>query len=165
MRLSKRARGIAVGSHGSLLRRVGAVAAVLALIEAALVAEAPSVGASGTVTITAIQGPSAISTVLPMAVEGAVTSPSLNAAFTDTNALSPPLPGRAPAWRAADGHVHRGPDHHGVSHPSQHRQPANRSTGRRRPAGGPLSGRGASDLQWDRRDQYERGRTHSDGCV
>ena len=82
---------MAVGSHGLLLRRIGAAATELALIAAALVAEAPSAVAAGTVTITSIQGPSASSTVLPAAVEGAVTNTSLDAVFTDTNALRPAL--------------------------------------------------------------------------
>src|SRR5437660_4326657 len=46
---------------------------------------------SGTVTITAIQGPSTLSTAVPIASEGSIASPSLNATFTDTNALLPAL--------------------------------------------------------------------------
>jgi|GEM_PF-6827127 len=46
---------------------------------------------SGTVTITAIQGPSTLSAAVPVATEGSVASPSLNATFTDTNALLPTL--------------------------------------------------------------------------
>src|SRR5690348_12174999 len=44
---------------------------------------------SGTVTITSIQGPSTTSAAVPVAVEGQAASPSLNAAFTDTNAVAP----------------------------------------------------------------------------
>jgi hypothetical protein len=44
---------------------------------------------SGTVTITSIQGPSTTSAAVPVATEGALASPSLNAIFTDTNASSP----------------------------------------------------------------------------
>jgi hypothetical protein len=44
---------------------------------------------SGTVTIASIQGPSTTSTVVPAATEGQVASPSINAAFTDTNAVAP----------------------------------------------------------------------------
>jgi hypothetical protein len=44
---------------------------------------------SGTVTITAIQGPDTLSAVVPVATEGQLASPSLNATFTDTNAVTP----------------------------------------------------------------------------
>jgi hypothetical protein len=44
---------------------------------------------NGTVTITAIQGPDTLSATVPAAVEGTLASPSLNASFTDTNAVSP----------------------------------------------------------------------------
>jgi hypothetical protein len=44
---------------------------------------------SSTVTITSIQGPSTLSAAVPAAVEGALASPSLNAVFTDTNAVTP----------------------------------------------------------------------------
>src|SRR5579871_3468069 len=44
---------------------------------------------SGTVTITSIQGPSSTSPAVSQATEGAVAVPSLNATFTDTNALPP----------------------------------------------------------------------------
>jgi hypothetical protein len=44
---------------------------------------------SGTVTISSIQGPSTTSTVVPAATEGQPASPSINAAFTDTNAVAP----------------------------------------------------------------------------
>lgn len=44
---------------------------------------------SGTVTITAIQGPSTKSATVPSATEGQVANPSINAAFTDTNAVTP----------------------------------------------------------------------------
>ncbi len=44
---------------------------------------------SGTVTITSIQGPSTTSAIVPAATEGQVANPSINAAFTDTNAVSP----------------------------------------------------------------------------
>jgi hypothetical protein len=44
---------------------------------------------SGTVTITAIQGPSTTSTTVPEATEGQIANPSINAAFTDTNAVAP----------------------------------------------------------------------------
>ncbi len=44
---------------------------------------------SGTVTITAIQGPSTTSATVPAATEGQLASPSINAAFTDTNAVAP----------------------------------------------------------------------------
>jgi hypothetical protein len=45
--------------------------------------------ASGTVTITAIQGPTPNSPTVPVAVEGQPASPAINATFTDTNAVSP----------------------------------------------------------------------------
>jgi hypothetical protein len=41
------------------------------------------------VTITAIQGPDTLSAAVPVATEGALASPSLNATFTDTNAVTP----------------------------------------------------------------------------
>lgn len=44
---------------------------------------------SGTVTITSIQGPSTTSATVPAATEGQLVSPSINAAFTDTNAVTP----------------------------------------------------------------------------
>jgi hypothetical protein len=44
---------------------------------------------SGTVTITSLQGPSTTSTVVPAATEGALATPSINASFTDTNAVTP----------------------------------------------------------------------------
>jgi hypothetical protein len=44
---------------------------------------------SGTVTITSILGPSTTSTVVPAATEGQAANPSINAAFTDTNAVAP----------------------------------------------------------------------------
>jgi hypothetical protein len=44
---------------------------------------------SGTVTITSLQGPSTTSAAVPVAAEGALASPSLQAAFTDTNAVTP----------------------------------------------------------------------------
>jgi hypothetical protein len=44
---------------------------------------------SGTVTITSIQGPSSTSATVPIATEGAPAAPSLNATFTDTNAVAP----------------------------------------------------------------------------
>jgi hypothetical protein len=44
---------------------------------------------SGTVTITALQGPSTTSTAVPVATEGALASPSVNATFSDTNAVAP----------------------------------------------------------------------------
>ncbi len=46
---------------------------------------------TGTVTITFIQGPSSTSTTVPIATEGVLTAPSLNATFTDTNAVAPGL--------------------------------------------------------------------------
>src|SRR5271166_3070672 len=44
---------------------------------------------SGTVTITSVQGPSSTSTAVPIATEGMPATPSINATFTDTNALAP----------------------------------------------------------------------------
>lgn len=44
---------------------------------------------SGTVTITSIQGPSSTSTLVPAATEGQLANPSINAAFTDSNAVTP----------------------------------------------------------------------------
>jgi hypothetical protein len=44
---------------------------------------------TGSVTITAIQGPDTLSAFVPVAIEGKLASPSLNATFTDTNAVSP----------------------------------------------------------------------------
>jgi hypothetical protein len=44
---------------------------------------------SGSVTITSVQGPSTTSTAVPAATEGQVASPSINAVFTDTNAVAP----------------------------------------------------------------------------
>jgi hypothetical protein len=44
---------------------------------------------AGTVTITSLLGPSTLSAVVPAAIEGSLASPSLNATFTDTNALAP----------------------------------------------------------------------------
>jgi hypothetical protein len=44
---------------------------------------------SGTVTITALQGPDTLSAAVPVATEGTLASPSLNATFTDTNAVTP----------------------------------------------------------------------------
>jgi hypothetical protein len=44
---------------------------------------------AGTVTITALQAPSTLSAAVPAATEGQLASPSLNAAFTDTNAVAP----------------------------------------------------------------------------
>src|SRR5262245_47978183 len=44
---------------------------------------------SGTVTITDLQGPSTTSDTVPVAVEGARAAPSVNATFTDTNAVAP----------------------------------------------------------------------------
>ncbi len=44
---------------------------------------------SGTVTITEIQGTSTTSVAVPAATEGQLASPSINAAFTDTNAVAP----------------------------------------------------------------------------
>jgi hypothetical protein len=44
---------------------------------------------AGSVTITAIQGPSTTSIAVPVATEGHFASPSLNAAFVDTNAVAP----------------------------------------------------------------------------
>src|SRR5262245_3464225 len=43
---------------------------------------------TGTVTITAIQGPSSTSAAVPAATEGLLASPSLMATFTDTSGLS-----------------------------------------------------------------------------
>jgi hypothetical protein len=44
---------------------------------------------AGTVTITSLQGPSTTSAAVPVGTEGALTAPSLNATFTDTNAVTP----------------------------------------------------------------------------
>ncbi|HEY7308858.1 MAG TPA: hypothetical protein VH643_05765, partial [Gemmataceae bacterium] len=44
---------------------------------------------SGTVTITAIQGPSTTSATVPAATEGQPATPSISAAFTDTNGVAP----------------------------------------------------------------------------
>jgi hypothetical protein len=44
---------------------------------------------SGTVTITSLQGPSTTSAAVPVATEGAPANPSVNATFTDTNAVTP----------------------------------------------------------------------------
>jgi hypothetical protein len=44
---------------------------------------------AGTVTITAVQGPDTTSTAVPIATEGSPATPSINAAFTDTNAVAP----------------------------------------------------------------------------
>jgi hypothetical protein len=44
---------------------------------------------AGTVTITALQGPDSLSAAVPIATEGSPASPSLNATFTDTNAITP----------------------------------------------------------------------------
>jgi hypothetical protein len=44
---------------------------------------------AGTVTITAIQGPATTSAAVPIATEGTPATPSLNATFTDTNAVAP----------------------------------------------------------------------------
>jgi hypothetical protein len=46
---------------------------------------------AGTVTITAIQGPNSTSAAVPIATEGTPATPSLNATFTDTNAVAPNL--------------------------------------------------------------------------
>jgi hypothetical protein len=45
---------------------------------------------SSSVTITAIQGPDTLSAAVPVATEGQLASPSLNATFMDTNHVSPP---------------------------------------------------------------------------
>jgi hypothetical protein len=44
---------------------------------------------AGSVTITTVQGPDTTSAAVPAATEGALASPSLNATFTDTNAVTP----------------------------------------------------------------------------
>jgi hypothetical protein len=44
---------------------------------------------SGTVLITSLQAPSTLSAVVPAATEGTLAAPSLNATFTDTNAVAP----------------------------------------------------------------------------
>jgi hypothetical protein len=44
---------------------------------------------AGSVTITAVQGPDTLSAAVPVAIEGQLANPSLNATFTDTNAVTP----------------------------------------------------------------------------
>jgi hypothetical protein len=44
---------------------------------------------SGTVTIASLQGPSTTSALVPVAAEGSLAGPSLNATITDTNAVAP----------------------------------------------------------------------------
>jgi hypothetical protein len=46
---------------------------------------------AGSVTITAVQGPDTLSAAVPVAIEGQLASPSLNATFTDTNAVTPAI--------------------------------------------------------------------------
>src|SRR6516225_9880919 len=60
-------------------------------VQARLAAEAleDRVVPAGSVTITAVQGPNSLSASVPVATEGALASPSLNATFTDTNAVTP----------------------------------------------------------------------------
>jgi hypothetical protein len=60
-------------------------------VQARLTAEAldDRVVPAGSVTITAVQGPNTLSASVPVATEGALASPSLNATFTDTNAVTP----------------------------------------------------------------------------
>jgi hypothetical protein len=44
---------------------------------------------AGTVTITAVQGTDTLSATVPVATEGQSANPSINATFTDTNAVTP----------------------------------------------------------------------------
>ena len=72
-----------------VVRQHGAITLVLVVIMAAILVSAPTASAAGTVTITAITASSFETQVIAPAVEGQLTSPAINATFTDTNAVSP----------------------------------------------------------------------------
>jgi hypothetical protein len=70
-------------------RRAAVTASVFAVLGGAVAVAAQPAFANGTVLITFVQGPSAQSATVPMAVEGQMASPSINAVFVDTNAVGP----------------------------------------------------------------------------
>ena len=62
--------------------------ALIVAVAGLLMFASPALGA-GTVSINSMQGPDPTSVTVPVAVEGVTANPAINAAFTDTNKLSP----------------------------------------------------------------------------